>query len=647
MRITLLIMCLLAVLSANSKNYYFSSVGNDLKTGNAPAKAWKNVEKLAALNLKPGDSVLFRRGDTFSAEIRIKNSGKAGKPIVFSAYGKGKLPVLTGAVKLTNPQTASAHLQNFIIPQKVLQIYINNTKQTLARYPNNGYLTIGEGIAKIGFHTRLSQPDGYWNGASIAMRTIDWVFELRKIKSYGQGKMLFDNESIYNMGKGYGYFLQDKEALVDSIGEWYSTDKNVTILWNKSLTSENVEGVIYKNAFVIAPEAKNIVINSITIDKYAANGIWAQKGSSDISIINNEIKNLGYMGIWLDTLVSNVAVRHNKIEDVSGRGISGIRLANSTIEHNTLRRIGLSPGEGVSGVNGMIAIAIENNEKNHALSTSVNNKIAYNEVDSTGYAGIRMDGQNSICEFNIVRNTSLKLNDSGAIYCFGKVKNRTKNNIIRNNLVINAIGNVEATPSNEMATNGIYIDNNSTQVLVEKNTILNVSSSGIHINDGSPLNTIKENIIYNCNEGISFAEWANKDSLFGCFTEGNTLVAVKKSDIAISIKTFLGAELKPSAFKRNSYINFHDGFVFNYKTDPEKGQRRSDLFRLANWQRFSCEEKESRSLELKGVKIIYNDSFSTKNIELPLGNFVNIEGVSLTKNVQLPPCSGMLIIPKN
>jgi hypothetical protein len=245
---------------------------------------------------------------------------------------------------------------------------------------------------------------------------MNWVFELRKIKSYSQGKILFDEESRYKLEKGYGYFLQDKEALIDSIGEWFSTDKNVTILWKKSLTSENVEGVIYKNAFVIAPEVKNIVISSIKIEKYAANGIWAQKGSAEIAISNNEIKNLGYMGVWLDTLVSNANVRYNKIEDVSGRGISGIRLTNSILEHNTLRRIGLCPGEGVSGVNGMIGIAIENNEKNHNTSVSANNSIAFNEVDSTGYAGIRMDGQNSICEFNIVRNTSLKLNDSGAIY---------------------------------------------------------------------------------------------------------------------------------------------------------------------------------------------------------------------------------------
>jgi len=637
---------LLITVSVQSKNYYFSEKGNDSNSGVKLSKAWRSVQKLSVLDLKPGDSVLFKRNEIFHGEITVKNSGKVGKPIVYSAYGIGKMPLLIGAIRLTNPQSETANLQFFSIPQKVLKLYINNKKLTLARYPNSGYLTIGEGIGKIGFQSELTECDNYWTDASIAMRTIDWVFELRRIKNYTQGKFLFDEESRYNMEKGYGYFMQDKAELIDSIGEWHSTNNRLKLLWNKNLTNEVLEGVIYKNAFVIAPGVKNIVINSITIDKYANNGIWAQEGSSNIVITNNEIKNVGYMGVWLDTLVSNATVRYNKIEDVAGRGISGIRLTNSLIDHNTLLRIGLSPGEGVSGVNGMIAIAIENNEKDHSTSVSANNEVAYNEVDSTGYAGIRMDGQNSICEFNIVKNTSLKLNDSGAIYCFGKVKNRTDNNIIRNNLVINAVGNVEATPSNGMATNGIYIDNNSTHILVENNTIIKASSNGIFVNDAAPNNTVRNNLIYDCSDAIGFAEWANKDSLYGCFVENNIAVATNKSHKAVSILTFLGQEIKPAVFRNNTYVNYHDGFIVNYRVDPEKGQRRHDQFRLANWQKWRNDEAGSTSIEKQGIQVIYNDSFALKQIALPEGEFTDIKGNKLDTSAILLPCSALMIVPQ-
>jgi hypothetical protein len=223
------------------------------------------------------------------------------------------------------------------------------------------------------------------------------------------------------------------------------------------------------------------------------------------------------------------------------------------------------------------------------------------------------------------------------------VKDRTKNNIIRNNLVINAVGNVEATPSNGLATNGIYVDNNSTQILVENNAIIKASSNGIFVNDASPKNTVRNNLIYNCTDAIGFAEWANKDSLYGCFVEKNVAIATDKSHKAVSILTFLGPALNPGEFKNNTYVNYHDGFVINYKTDPESGQRRHDQFRITNWQKISGSETGSRTVELTGVKVIYNDSFTAKNIPLPSGTFVDVNGNSLPESIQLAPCEAMMI----
>lgn len=642
-----LFISLLIVSSVQSKNYYFSAAGNDSKSGLNPNAAWQNVDKLKSLKLKAGDSVLFRRGDSFLGEIVVRHSGKINKPIVFSAYGKGDLPILTGAVSLKNAVTNSVKQHVFSINKQVLKLYVNNEKQTLARYPNTGYLTMGEGIDSIGFETTMTEPDGFWAGAGIGMRTIDWVFEHRQIASFENKKLKFTENSIYKIEKGYGYFLENKPELIDNEGEWFSTEKELQILSNLNLNNQKVEGVILQNGFVLFPGVKNIVINELQIEKYAANGIWAQENCGNIDILNNKILKTGYIGIWLDTLTSNVTVRKNLLEDIAGRGISGIRNVNCNIEHNKIHRVGLWPGEGVSGVNGMEGIVIENHENNPKISTASSNRIAYNLVDSTGYVGIRMDGRNSICEFNVVKNTSLKLNDSGAIYCWGKMKNRTCNNIIRNNLIINAIGNVEATPSNGMATNGIYIDNNSTEILVEKNTIINASSSGIFINDGSPKNFIRENTMYNCDAGIAFAEWANKDSLYGNFTEKNTVVCKDKSQRPISILTFMGPEINVGKFSTNTYVNAHDGFIVSRKTDPEKGLRRADLFRLENWQRFSSEEEGSVSIQRAGVKIVYNETFTENAIKLPKGDFADIDGKRLELSVQLPPCTSMLIFPMN
>jgi len=643
--VTSVVMCFLAVLTIQAKNYYFSAVGNDKEAGTTPKKAWQSIERLNNLTLKPGDSILFRRGDTFKGEIVVRQSGKSGKPIVFSAYGKGNLPILSGAIQLKNAKTNALQQQEFAVTQKVLKLYVNDKKQTLARTPNSGYYTTGEGIGRIGFHSTLTQPNSYWNGTSVVIRTVDWIFEHRTVESFEDGKLKFTFPSKYNLAKSYGYFLEDKLELLDSIGEWYSSDKSVQIISNQDLNTQKVEGVILQNGIVLLAGVKNIVISSLQFEKYAASGIWAQQGSGNINVLHNKIINVGLMGVWLDTLVNNSNVKYNVIEDVAGRGVSGIRNQNCTIEHNNIRRIGLWPGEGVSGVNGMEAIVIENQEKNHALSNARNNRISFNEVDSTGYAGIRMDGKNSVCEFNVVKNTSLKLNDSGAIYCFGKVKGRTHNNRISNNLILNAVGNTEATPLNDMATNGIYIDNNSTQIVVENNTVIHVSSNGIFVNDASPNNIVRGNTTFDCVAGIAFSEWMKKDSLFGCIVDNNTTVCTERSQNSVSILTYLGPSINVGNFSNNTYINAHDGFFLKYRTDPEKGQRRSDLFRLPNWQASTGQEKGTRSLELKAPKIIYNDSFEIKNISLPQGNYTDVAGNRLGKDVMLSPCASMIIVP--
>ena len=631
------------VFTVQSENYYISSQGNDSNSGTSNLVAWKSITKLNSSILQPGDSVLFRRGDTFNGEIVVRQSGTPKKPIVFSAYGNGLMPVITGAVKLTNSIKSDNQKSLFPINKKVLKLYINNIKQPWARYPNVGYLTMGNGIDRIGFETTLTDPEGYWAGATIRMRTIDWTYEFREIASFTDGKLKFTKPSIYNISKGYGYYLEGKKEHVDAEGEWYSNDNELQVFSNRKLNEQIIEGVIYQNGFVLLSGVKDIVITRLKIDKYAENGIWAKEGSNRIQVKNNEIKHIGHIAIWLDTLVSKSIINSNLIEDIDGRGISGIRNTDCIIKSNTIRRIGLDPGHGISGVNGMEAIVIENEETNQSLTTANRNLISYNEVDSCGYAGIRMDGHNSICEFNIVRNTSLKLNDSGAIYCYGSVKNRTKNNIIRKNLIINSVGNNEATPGNGLAANGIYLDNNSTEILVEKNTIIGVSSGGgLTVNDNAPSNILKNNTLINCGVGIGFAEWGELDSLYGCFVKKNIVVATEKHHNGISLLNFLGPDLKPGDFFENTYINYNDGLVISKSTKFKEGMHYKK-YTLKDWQNEANQEKGSISLQRKEVRVIYNDSFKTKKMELPIGKFAKLNGTKLGKTIQLKACSSQII----
>ena len=79
-----------------SKTYYFDSEnGDDENSGLSPEDAWKSAAMIESVDAQPGDSFLFRRGQTFTAGFSLPSSGTEDERIVISAYGEGERPVLT------------------------------------------------------------------------------------------------------------------------------------------------------------------------------------------------------------------------------------------------------------------------------------------------------------------------------------------------------------------------------------------------------------------------------------------------------------------------------------------------------------------------------------------------------------------------
>jgi hypothetical protein len=82
--------------SAAGTTYFVSAAGNDSNPGTSGAAAWKPLSKVNQAVLKPGDTVSFRRGDTFSGGIVTAQSGTPTAPITLNSYGTGNAPVVAG-----------------------------------------------------------------------------------------------------------------------------------------------------------------------------------------------------------------------------------------------------------------------------------------------------------------------------------------------------------------------------------------------------------------------------------------------------------------------------------------------------------------------------------------------------------------------
>jgi hypothetical protein len=77
-------------LEIKGTTYYVSASGDDENNGLSPETAWKTLERVSNAEIKEGDGVLFRRGDTFRGFIITKPG------VSYGAYGKGEKPRLYG-----------------------------------------------------------------------------------------------------------------------------------------------------------------------------------------------------------------------------------------------------------------------------------------------------------------------------------------------------------------------------------------------------------------------------------------------------------------------------------------------------------------------------------------------------------------------
>ncbi|NLZ07694.1 MAG: alpha/beta hydrolase [Phycisphaerae bacterium] len=84
----------------SSRVYYVDDVhGDDGRDGRSRVAAWRSLEKVNQASLKPGDTVLFRRGGLWRGQL-VPQSGAPGLPITYGAYGMGDKPSLLGSVAM-------------------------------------------------------------------------------------------------------------------------------------------------------------------------------------------------------------------------------------------------------------------------------------------------------------------------------------------------------------------------------------------------------------------------------------------------------------------------------------------------------------------------------------------------------------------
>ncbi len=101
-RFVLMIVALVGLSNTASfaTNYYVDPSSPSTTANGSLAYPWKTIAQVnsGTTLLNPGDSVFFKRGQSYSGRLTISRSGSATAPIVYTNYGTGNLPEFNNAI---------------------------------------------------------------------------------------------------------------------------------------------------------------------------------------------------------------------------------------------------------------------------------------------------------------------------------------------------------------------------------------------------------------------------------------------------------------------------------------------------------------------------------------------------------------------
>lgn len=526
--------------------YYLSGSGNDSFSGTAPDSAWKTISKLNTVTLLPGDSILFHTGDVFRGQMDLNVSGTNGQSIYFGAYGNLKHPIISGAEPINGWTKYSGNIYSATVSKPVLNLFANSRMMTSARYPNSGFLTIDSSGVDTGLHdATLNQPDHYWEGAILKVRSTDNKYEQTEIDSFKEGWLKFVTPVHHPLQSGYGYYLDHSFQALDTLNEWYYDTAQKKIYFY-SVTDPNtlvMEGSVYDYGVNAFHNNSFLKFEGIDFEKQAKDGAVFTGTSANILFEDCVFKQCMSRGINYHAS-ANDTINQCSFLSISGQAFKADELSRSVISNSEMKKTGAIPGYGLQEAGEWNAIHISNGNECTVIA---------NHIDSTGYIGILISGKNNLMEKNRIENCVMNLNQGAAVFIYNS---DSSNTILKDNFIFNTYGNSEATPGNPTVANGVTVNGLCSFIGFYHNTIVNSRTYGININSGNQNDTLKENVIYNSGQAQVY------------LAETDTIRRTKENVTDDNIFYCLNDIQKPLLLD-GRHASFHAGiFNANYYCNP-------------------------------------------------------------------------------
>jgi parallel beta-helix repeat protein len=561
--------------------YYVDSVsGLDTNSGLTTALAWKTITPVNAKTFSPGDNVLFKRGCVWnyvnstnftlpSTGLVIKTSGTSGSPITWGAYGTGANPLFSGFVDTatigwvrTSPTSDFWTYTDSNLPAIIYILTIDGVPQGYGRFPKSGYNTFTSSSVTPTFtitDPSLPNSPSFVNG-EVVIRKSHSTLTRDNVVSQLSGTITYSGSGgTASPTDGNGYFFQNHLSCLSQFGDWCydSTNKKITMYWPSPFTvgtgPTGVKVSLVDALISSSGTLKNYnTIENISFEGGNSYGISLAYGSTNNSVNNCTFNNMGVWAIALNGGVS-CTITNNSITDTMGMGIIMNDGNTSTISYNTINRCGQIPGmvwstELPNGHGMYVGIKVGNS------TTTTGCTLNNNTLLNIGSSGISTQGDTFKVNNNYIDTFCNVMDDAGGIYTTVNGSATYSQRTILNNIVVNGIGAPLGTKNLSAEANGIYCDDNSSNILIDGNSVAQCGYYGVFLHDTEMI-TLTNNLIFNNATSqltVSYDNISTSPSLPGNINYNNNIfISTSNSQVWIWFRA-----LNSTWSSANDYKNF-------------------------------------------------------------------------------------------
>lgn len=532
-------------------------------TKNLPLRTITSAQQLALNLLEIGEEseiTVWLSSGTYSISeplvFKSLNSKGENVSLVFKAQ-KGDSPVISGGVEITGWTKNADGIWEADLPGVLegesgfRELFIEGKRAIRARFPNEGYLH----VKKAGDDRRTnfffeesdfpipSKLEGLelvflhdWSISRIGVKEIDSTAnQLFTVDSIGAKSPDFFHIDYWEPNPRY--FLENSPEFLDADYEWIfrndskkfllklpeginPNERQIVVPLSEGLISiigeenqwvKNIhfEGITFKFSKWEIPEKGYCGIQACHHDPRPENGAWAVVPAAisavwaeNISFADCSFKNLGGSGIWFGTGSKNCSVLDSELMDISGNGImigegqdrqvngqpwwtsapEQVALGNS-IENCTVTQVG-AQFYGAVGI--WAGLTAETTIKNNHIFD-----LPYTGI-SVGWmwSPVPTPSKQNIIAGNHIHDIMKSLSDGGGIYMLGLQPG--------SQILNNRIHDVEIN-AGRAESNGMFLDEGITDVLVEGNLVYNIAKSPLRFHRAT-VNLVRDNFFF-CKDG--------------------------------------------------------------------------------------------------------------------------------------------------